>query len=273
MLRIVLSLILLLCSGCARSTVNLYPQPAAHRADREAGVDNSRTAILSALAAGIPYIEIDVRPTRDDGLVLYHEKRIHHPHFVSPSIPHGTLIREIPLAALRAEALADGSGPVLLFSEALDLLVGTHGVYLLDIKEPTKERVSRMLDLVREKNLSANIIVQCQAPIAAELMRQHYPDIPFLARVHELSDLTRYLELRPAIVQLDPEEASSAIVNSIRSSSSLILMKAVDTKFDSPKGWRELRSRGADIVLTDRPKELYRRLFAASSERAEPVPQ
>lgn len=273
MLRIVLSFILLLSTGCAGSTVQLYPQPAAHRADREVGVDNSRTAILSALAAGIPYIEIDVRPTKDDGLVLYHEKRLHHSHFSRPAIPHGTLIRELPLAALRAESLADGSGPVLLFSEALDLLVGTHGIFLLDIKEPTKERVSQMLDLVRQKNLSTNIIVQCQAPIAAEFMRQNYPDIPFLARVHDLADLPRYLELRPAIVQLNPGDATLPIINSIRSAGSHILMKAVDTTFDSPKGWRELKSRGADIVLTDKPKDLYRRLLAPLSKRAEPMPQ
>jgi glycerophosphoryl diester phosphodiesterase len=258
-------------SGCAATAPERYPLPAAHRADRAAGMDNSAVAIQSAAKARVPFIEVDVRPTADRQFVLYHDKHFHRKYFNAPTIPDGVPVEELSLDALRAQRFADGSGIPLAFREGLLLLRGSHSVMLLDVKGATPERLTLLMQQVVDLGQEANVVVQCQAVEAARFLATHYREIHFLARLHKDADLAEYLMLRPYIVQLDPEMAIPEHVNRIKAAGARVLIKAVDSKYDSPQGWRALKELGADIVLTDYPKDLGQRAGLGRDWRETPA--
>ena len=256
-LRIIVGSILwVVVGGCAPSTQGGYPLPAAHRADRAAGMDNSKVAIQSAVASEVPYIEVDVRPTGDEQFVLYHDSRFHRRYFAAPTAPEDALIESLSLALLRQQRFADGSGTILTFAEGLPLLRGSNSIALLDVKGVTEGRLTQLMQQVIAAGQEHNVIVQCQAPEAARFLATRYREIRFLARVHRPEQIAEYLSLRPSIVQLDPEIASHERINQIKATGALVLIKAVDSRYDSPDGWRELKRLGADIVLTDYPSAL-----------------
>ena len=264
-------LLLLITTGCASRTPQEYPRVAAHRADRAAGMDNSEVAIKSAVAAGFPFIEIDVRATQDGGFVLYHDSRFHQRYFASASIEEGIPIEQLTLGALKAERFVDGSGGILTFVEGLMLVRGTTARVLLDIKGATPARVEELMQAVFQGGYEHSVVVQCQSIEVARLITSSYPGIRILARLHRLSDLDEYLALRPFIVQVDPQKATLERVNQIKAAGALVLIKAVDTELDSPGGWRKLKRLGADIVLTDNPAELMQHSGSALELREPPA--
>lgn len=99
----------------------------AHRGLHVAAPENSLGAIQAALDAGLKYIEVDARASRDGTIVLMHDAR------VDRTTDRVGRLRAMDASAINALRLSDGSR-VPRLEEALALTRG-RGVLCIDVKE------------------------------------------------------------------------------------------------------------------------------------------
>lgn len=99
----------------------------AHRGLHAVAPENSLGAIQAALDAGLTYIEVDARPSRDGTLFLLHDAR------VDRTTSGRGRLHDMDASAIEALRLSDGSR-VPRVEEALALARG-RGVLCVDVKE------------------------------------------------------------------------------------------------------------------------------------------
>ena len=257
-MRNLLTLLLALCLSACASLRPDYPLPSGHRGDRDAGIENSRQSIQHAIDIGIPYIETDLRYSKDHKLVLYHDHKLHHALIPVSDVPENTAIADVPFATLRSVEIPNGGGILLDFDDVLDMLATSHAQLQTDLKGESIPLAKEVAETVRAHHMQKHILMQCQEVETAKFLRANYPDISILAISHEPETLVPFLELHPEVMQIEDKAATPEVVAQIKKNGAKILMKAVDTMYDNPRGWRHLRNLGADIVLTDHPQALER---------------
>ncbi len=114
----------------------------AHRGLHTLAPENSLGAIQAVLDAGLTYIEVDVRASREGGLFLLHDA------WVDRTTPGVGRLNEMSGSEVQALRLRDGS-PVPRLEEALDLCRG-RAVLCADVKEAaTAYRVVQAICEVR----------------------------------------------------------------------------------------------------------------------------
>lgn len=109
--------------------------------------ENTRAGFEEAVATGLEYVEIDVRKTKDDKLVVHHDASLERLAGNASKISHLTL------EDIRAVELIDGSTLVTL-EEALEILQDTH--VIVEIKD---EGCGRALHKALKHYGSSNISV------------------------------------------------------------------------------------------------------------------
>lgn len=126
---------------------------------------NTLHSLTLALKMGVDVVEFDVRPCRD-ALVLLHDDSLAKFHN-----PKG-LASQSTLAELRALDV-DPSRQIATLTEALDLLKG-RSLINIDLKAAGYE--SAVLDVVRTKGLSSEVIYSSVIPSSLSRIRQEQPD-------------------------------------------------------------------------------------------------
>lgn len=100
---------------------------AAHRGDHTTATENGLKAMRAAVAAGAEFLEIDVRVTRDNRLVLMHDARV-------DRTTNGTgYVRDKTAEQVRALRL-DDDGRVPYLNQVLDLAADAGVRVLLEVK-------------------------------------------------------------------------------------------------------------------------------------------
>lgn len=142
---------------------------AAHRglhAEHAGGArENTLDAIRSALNAGVEWIEIDVRLTRDGEVVLLHDatlKRL----WGAPQA-----VADVDLTYLRAMGAAGGRIPLL--SEVLQAMHGSGATLLIDMDDAAPAAAAA--DVVRSRSSDVRI-AWCGALAAMQVVRAELPD-------------------------------------------------------------------------------------------------
>ena len=94
-----------------------------HRGDRVHGDENTMRAIRRAVNAGVDMVEVDVRMTKDGGLILMHDPKVDRTTNGSGRVRDLTL-REVSAldAAAHRTCSADGPEPPAMLSELLEYL-------------------------------------------------------------------------------------------------------------------------------------------------------
>jgi glycerophosphoryl diester phosphodiesterase len=226
--------------------------PSAHRGERSHSFDNSVEAIRAA--SGLPFIEIDIRLTADNDLVLFHDRRLSVKNFVGPTSLMGR-----PIATLTREDIFSGRFPdgskIPKFRAALHEVERSGSMLMLDVKSNSPRDFKRVMEEVSAVGAESRVVVQCQTKEVLDFMRRHYPRVAVLARAHSETDVELLLESAPSYVQVNDTWNLSSVVPKIHTGGARVVVKTLSPETDRPETWRSLCSQGVDIVLTDRPRE------------------
>jgi glycerophosphoryl diester phosphodiesterase len=224
----------------------------AHRGERSHSFDNSVEAIRAA--SGLPFIEIDIRLTADNDIVLFHDRRLSVKNFLGPTILMGR-----PIATLTREEIFSGRFPdgskIPKFRAALHEVERSGSMLMLDVKSNSPRDFKRVMEEVSAVGAESRVVVQCQTKEVLDFMRRHYPRVAVLARAHSETDVELLLESAPSYVQVNGTWNLSSVVPKIHTGGARVVVKTLSPETDRPETWRSLCSQGVDIVLTDRPRE------------------
>ena len=243
----------MVCS-CGVMVAGAQPQcvPSAHRGNGAHAYENTIAAIRAV--KGVPYIEIDIRVSADNHLVLFHDRRL---SSENARLGWGLLGR--PIASLTYEELAairlpDGSR-IPRLRAALRAVGDREVSFMLDLKSTSPRDFTRVMAEVQEVNAEPRVVVQCQTEALLRFMKRNFPNVALLARAHDPSEVDTLLQHAPKYVQVDSEWNLSRVVPGIHRGGALVVVKTLSPGEDRPEVWRELCDAGVDVVLTDRPKE------------------
>jgi glycerophosphoryl diester phosphodiesterase len=234
----------------------------AHRGGRALAPENTFAAFRKAIKLGADYVEIDVRATRDNALVLMHDGTV-------DRTTNGTgAVADMDLEALRrldagvkfSPAFAGTKIPT--FGNALDLCRNHINIYL-DHKEGP---LPQILAVLREHGMERHVVIYDGLDEAREWKRLA-PDIPVMLsppdqyrQVGGIADLMKligaevldghFLEWTPALVRAAHRAGAMVYVDNLGVG-------------DNEEGYRHVLEMHVDGIQTDHPDRLLAFLRAA----------
>lgn len=223
--------------------------------------ENTVPAIERAVRRGATAVELDVRLTRDGGLVLLHDLTLER-----TTTCRGRVDRRLLATIVDRCRGRTGGERVPTLARALDVVrrLGTH--VLLDVKgDPGRwndRRYDRLVAAVVERGLVARTRVLSYHEAHLLAVQERVPDLAVQAIADDLDDVAWMrtwadgLNLRSALV-------SPALVADLRAQGLLVLGR----KAGLAEGWQRLRDAGCDGLLTGRVGD-YLRWHAASADGA-----
>ncbi|MGV9171449.1 MAG: glycerophosphodiester phosphodiesterase [Promethearchaeia archaeon] len=121
-----------------------------HRAFKGEEIENTRKAVQRAIRNQIDYIEVDIRKTRDNHLILFHDK------WINRLLNGWGKVKSHTLKELKSYTYADGQS-ILTLAELFSLVKDQIGI-ILDVKSKSIDR--DLIELIDKYNMSSSIIVQ-----------------------------------------------------------------------------------------------------------------
>jgi glycerophosphoryl diester phosphodiesterase len=227
--------------------------PSAHRGERAEAFDNSVEAIQAA--GGLPYVEIDIRVTADNDLILFHDRRLSSKNMVGASTLIGRPLESLSRQELASIRFPDGSR-IPKLRTALRETEGRGITLMLDVKSSSPRDFRRVMEQVLEAKAESRVVVQCQTEGLVEMMRVEFPQVAVLARAHDERQVSQLLAHSPQFVQVDHDWNLTSLVPLIHERGARVVVKTLSKGTDMPPVWKMLCDTGVDIVLTDKPREL-----------------
>ena len=226
----------------------------AHRGFTKSAPENSLKSVQDAIEAGFKAVEIDVRHTRDDVLVLMHDST------VDRTTDGRGRVDELSYNEINQLKLLWRNKPytpIPSFNEVFELADGRILLYI-DMKT---EKIELILDSVKEYRAHTWTILLGEVP---KITRTHRIDPK--ANVHTVvnskQELDSLLEaVRPAMIEVswlpDPEYLDYAHAKGLPVE--LDTMGKPDylaTRLGIKRLWRRYLESGVDFIMSDVPQEL-----------------
>jgi len=239
----------------------------AHRAGgQEVGlVDNSWSAIYAGQHDRLDILEVDVRWSADGRPFLFHDRRLTSGSWEVPPVFVGVEFSSVSSDMLERICSASREECLLPLESVLDRLLNFNVELQLDLKDPRDVvEIGRVMSEVLGRSLTRRVIIFCDPISECEAVRELSKSIRIMARAHTENDLDKLLLDIPWAVQIDEELLTPPNVEPLRARGVRVMVKTLDAGGDTPQRWIELRRRGADMVLTDRPRAARETLCATS---------
>jgi glycerophosphoryl diester phosphodiesterase len=132
-----------------------------HRGYKAREIENSKAAFLRAIEEKLDYVEVDVRATSDDVLVLFHDKNIHRLFNKKGSI------NKFAFNEIKKFQYEDGQ-QIFTLQEFMELIKGKIKA-ILDIK--ASGFASEIIDLIKNYKLENDVIIQS---ISGSILKEFY---------------------------------------------------------------------------------------------------
>ena len=227
----------------------------AHRGDHTAAPENTLLAYQHAIENGVDYVEIDLRTTKDNQLVIMHDATLDRMTGVHARI------REIQLDSIRSILIKDPSHPdwglhkIPTFQEVLALCKGKINIYL-DFKDASVEAAYKQ---IREAGMEDHFIVYINNPQQIIDWRRVAPTTPLMISLPKKTDTPELLNAvlnRYPIDLLDGnyDEYNESTVKAAKQKK--IPIWADIQNADSETFWNKALELGLDGLQTDHPKAL-----------------
>jgi glycerophosphoryl diester phosphodiesterase len=240
------------------------PQVVAHRGFSGAYPENTRSAILGAIAVGADMVEIDVRLSSDGVPMVFHDA------VLTASGQSAVRIEEMTAAELCALDLAQAKGPrfvgerILTLNEAL-LLVHNQIPINLDIK--TAQALAPTIQLLQTRRMIDQAVLSGCSGAYVRCVRQQEPQLHVLMNVDDyLRTFLRLCSARVALlvswlqahmVQATGLNISHRIAaDQFIRSASLRNVPVWTWTVDDPRRARKLAALGAVSVTTNWPDRI-----------------
>jgi len=217
----------------------------AHRGEHMHHAENSIPAIASAIALGADFVELDVRTTHDEKLVLMHDKTVDR-----TTDGHGE-VKDLSAAQIATFKMKGYDGGVPSFDEALDAAKGKIRIYL-DWKEASPQAI---FSILTAHGMVDQVVVYGGHSELKELQKLA-PGI----RVMPEADNVAYqragqLLLQPTVVAFDQDDfRPDTIAQALQAKEEIFVDRLGDQ--DTPQFWQDAIDRGARGIQTNYPAEL-----------------
>lgn len=232
-----------------------------HRGANHLAPENTIPAALAALKEGATWVEVDVRPSKDDVLFNLHDETLER-----------TTNGSGPLADMPAEEvekLDTGSWfgrefagtKVPRIAEMLDSLKGKANVFF-DVKRGTS--VSSLVALVREKGYEENSFFWFAEPAMQDSLQRLAPHLKLKVNASSISELQRWMKTcQPAVVEIAPEQITPEFTDFCHRHGIRIMAAVMEA---DEHAYRTAIEKNADLINLDRP-ELFRAILQHSLQR------
>ncbi len=236
------------CSTHQNDLANQRPlKIIAHRGVHQIYPENSLAAIQEAIRLELDYVEIDVRMTADNHLVLMHNSTI-------DKMTRSTgKILDFTLQQLKALWLVDQNDSLTrekipLFSEALEVMRGKIGVYV-DLK--TDDPAAVIAELDRYEMLE-NAVIYAGLEQFLEIKKIN-PSVKIMPEIENEKVFEAAMQsLEPPIVAMSWDNFSDSLANKIHAAGIPIFLDILG-KGDNPDGVRKALAAGIEGIQTDDP--------------------
>jgi glycerophosphoryl diester phosphodiesterase len=223
----------------------------AHRGDSFHHIENTQSAIDSAIKKGADMIEIDIRATKDKELVIFHDLTL-----LRLARKHWSISRS-SLTQLKAVKLSKGES-ILTLAEALQLIKGKCKLNLEIKIEGYEEKI---LTCIKEYQMEEEIIISSKKISVLKQFKTLAPDIP-------RAFVINYAHLRKKTAILAAKELGVEAIHPINllSTKDLIQfihdqgLKARPYPINSTSRANQLLRLGVTSMFTDKP-ELLKKVF------------
>jgi glycerophosphoryl diester phosphodiesterase len=217
--------------------------------------DNSLPALRESVVQSVSFAEVDVRLSTEGDLFLFHDGSLSSANSFSPrhlhGVPVGQLTRqERALAALDQERRI--SIPTL--DDALTVVAGSRTALQVDLKGESDEVAFSTVELVAKRGLLLQVVFQIRSAERAARIKQRYPQARILVRCLNQEQLRQALQVGVEFVELERWVNSEAI-RQAHTRGIKVLVNLATSRLDEPITWRYLRSRGIDVIMSDRAHE------------------
>lgn len=140
----------------------------AHRGLSAEKAENTVAAFGAAVAAGFPAVEMDLRRTVDDEVVVLHDATVER--------TTGGKGRVDTLTMRQVAELTTKDGPVPRLADLFGTLRAWDGLWNLEVKDPTA--LAGTLALVRQRGLEGRALVSAMDPAVLEQAQLLAPEVP-----------------------------------------------------------------------------------------------
>ena len=223
----------------------------AHRGEHLKHPENSLPGIEAAIEAGVDYVELDVRTTRDGRLVLMHDAT------VDARTNGSGAVKDLSFAEIQTlDCGIKTSGKfagtrVPSFEEALKLMQGRCGLYL-DWKQAD---AAALIAALRQHEMISRTVVYGRVEGLVEL-RKLEPKLRVMPEAVSLAVLRQSLQsLQPSVVAFDRRDFVDEVIALAREAKADVFVDRLGPD-DTEAGWLDAVARGATGIQTDHPAEL-----------------
>ncbi|WP_126969812.1 glycerophosphodiester phosphodiesterase family protein [Gynurincola endophyticus] len=235
---------------------------AAHRGAHLNAPENSLLSFQHAIDMEIDIVELDVRCTKDHQLVVIHDKTVDRTTNGKGNVDSFTFDEIRKLKLTHKGQLTDQQIPTL--EEALLLMKGK---ILIDLDIKSAICIDKIIQTVKETGSISSCIVFTGDPKHVEMLKKDNKEFKTLLRTHSEAEVKKYLnEVKPEAAHLDESHYTRAVSEFVKSKGTRVWMNAlgkVDEKVTKGKveAFDELLKNGANIIQTDQPELLKKRLI------------
>lgn len=232
----------------------------AHRGAHNILAENSIASIREAIEIGVDIVEIDVRHTKDNYLVLMHDSTI------DRTTNGSGLVRDYTLEEIKEFRLKNASGtlvdervPTL---EEVFVKYGEIIDFDLDIKTPNFIQV---VEMVEEYNLHQYILFLLYNLEDAIRLKEYDKRFRILMRGRDEESVRQIIrELNPEAIHIDKSFNTVLVNEIIKNSGSRSFINSLG-RIDkegmcNPQVYDELLEKGVNMIQTDNPELLLRYL-------------
>lgn len=228
----------------------------AHRGDHEHTHENTIEAFENAIRAGIDFVEMDLRRTKDGRYVIMHDSTVDR-----TTDGHGR-VEDLTLKEIEGLKVIDRNRPELppthvpTFEEVLKTCRGRINIYL-DFKKGDPEVVAPM---IREAGMAQNVIVY-DGVGAVKRWRKAAPEFPMIVSPPEKSaatsgSLVRFVDsTKVEILDGDWSDYSKESVLAAVKAGARVWPDIQSSK-EAPEYWEKVVDVGFDGVQSDKPELL-----------------
>jgi glycerophosphoryl diester phosphodiesterase len=216
-----------------------------HRGARAYAPENTLASFKKALELGVDAVELDVRKTKDNQIVVIHDAD------VKRTTDGEGLVNELTLGQIKSFS-AEGGEKIPTLGEALDFLDKKVKV-LIELKELGVEE--QVLATVKERGLEHNVVIVSFLEEALKKVRELDEDIETgLIYVKHKNPLKAALELKANyLVALYRFTHTANVVKAHENG-----LKVIVWTINNPQEVEEYAKKGVDGITSDKPDILNR---------------
>jgi glycerophosphoryl diester phosphodiesterase len=230
---------------------------ASHRGTHNDDPENSLAAFRKAIEIGVDVVELDIRATKDNVLVLMHDSKV-------DRTTNGTgRVDSLTFAEIRKLRLKHNgqvtNEQVPTFEEALKL---TRNKILVDLDIKADDKVKEIIAMVKKMQAERTVIFFVYEPQEIKMVRDIDKDCLVLARSYKEADIAPFFDPYKAnAIHIDENQHTDKIVEEIKALGGRIWINAlgdVDKAVAGghPEAFEQVLQHGVNIIQTDYPKLL-----------------